>query len=346
MSGTSLDGLDLAYCTFDIYEPKNFSIVRAETYPYTKEWWELLKMAERTSALQLAKLHSDYARMVAEQVQIFIADHELRTPEILAFHGHTLFHRPELGFTFQLGSGSVLAALTGITTVSDFRSANVAIGGQGAPLVPIGDANLFGQYDACLNLGGFSNLSYRNQEKLVAFDVCPVNMALNEWAGKKGLSYDKDGKLAARGNVDESTLKALNNLIYYKQPFPKSLGREWYEECFQPILKIARLGAEDTLATICAHIAHQVASAIKSQNISTLLVTGGGAHNRFLVKTIEVGCSAKIIVPDAEVTDFKEALTFAYLGLLRVQQKPNCLSSYSGGQRDQCTGTLHLGHSH
>ena len=343
MSGTSLDGLDLAYCTFEINEPKNFSIVRAETLPYSIEWLELLKMAGRTSSLQLAKIHADYARMVADLVNKFIVKNKLPAPDILAFHGHTLFHRPDLGFTFQLGSGSVLAAQTGIDTVSDFRSGNVAIGGQGAPLVPIGDANLFGQYDACLNLGGFGNISYHRQKKLIAFDICPVNMALNEWASKKRLPYDKDGVLASKGKVHETTLDALNNLSFYKKIPPKSLGREWYEECFRPVLKIAALSVEDTLATICAHVGHQVANSFQDNSIKTILATGGGAHNRFLIKTIAANCSAKLIVPESEITDFKEALTFAFLGLLRVQQKPNCLSSYSGSEHDHCAGTLHLG---
>lgn len=343
MSGTSLDGLDLAYCSFEINEPKNFSIVRAETLPYSGEWLELLKVAERTSGLQLAKLHSDYAGLVAEMVNDFIASNNLQTPDILAFHGHTLFHRPDLGFTFQLGSGAVLAAQTGIDTVSDFRSANVAIGGQGAPLVPIGDAYLFSEYDACLNLGGFGNISYSQQAKLMAFDICPVNMALNEWANKKGLPYDKNGDLAARGIVHAATLDALNNLSFYKKSPPKSLGREWYEECFRPVLKLASLSVENTLATICEHVAHQVAKALDGNNIETVLTTGGGAHNQFLIEKITAHSSAKIIVPDIEVTDFKEALTFAYLGLLRIQQHSNILSSYSGSKRDHCAGTLHLG---
>lgn len=343
MSGTSLDGLDLAYCTFDVNEPKNFSIVRAETVSYTEEWLELLKMAERTSALKLAKLHTDYASLVADEVNIFIAKHDLFSPAILAFHGHTLFHRPDLGFTFQLGSGSVLAARTGIDTVSDFRSANVAMGGQGAPLVPIGDVNLFSQYDACLNLGGFGNISYHKENKLTAFDICPVNMALNEWANKKGLPYDKNGELAAIGTVHAPTLDALNNLSFYQKSPPKSLGREWYEECFRPVLKLASLSVEDTLATICEHVGHQVAKALNGNNIETLLATGGGAYNRFLIERITAHSSAKIIVPAVRVTDFKEALSFAYLGLLRVRQQSNCLSSYSGSERDHCAGTLHLG---
>lgn len=343
MSGTSLDGLDLAYCTFELNEPKNFSIVQAATIPYTKKWTELLKIAERTDALHLAKLHSEYASTVADEVKNFIASHQLPPPEILAFHGHTLFHRPDLGFTFQLGSGAVLAAQSGIDTVCDFRSANVAMGGQGAPLVPIGDAHLFGQYDACLNLGGFGNISFSKEDKIHAYDICPVNMPLNEWARKKGLEYDRNGELAAGGRVHQTTLDALNKLSFYNQPPPKSLGREWYEECFQPILSAASLGVQDSLATICAHVGIQVAKSVNDQNVESILATGGGAHNQFLVETIQAQCRAKIIVPDKDVTDFKEALVFAYLGLLRIQQKPNCLSSYSGSNRDHCAGSLHSG---
>lgn len=342
MSGTSLDGIDLAFCSFSENKPGAFEIVRAQTIPYTQYWSDQLQRATQMNAAELVKLNTKYALHVAEMVDVFRVTHMLPRPNILAFHGHTLFHRPDLGFTFQLGSGSQLATATGIPTVSDFRSGNVTLGGQGAPLVPIGDAHLFSTFGACLNLGGFGNISLKNGEKIIAFDICPVNMALNEFAQKLGAPYDKNGEWAANGSVHQPTLDALNTLDFYHRPPPKSMGREWYEECLQPILHAAKLSHQDTLATYCEHIAVQVGLAIPDTDSMRLLVTGGGAHNQFLVDRIRQHTKAEVEIPDPVIVDFKEALIFAYMGWLRYLHKTNCLSNYTGSSRDLSAGSLHL----
>ncbi len=343
MSGTSLDGLDLAYCSFPVKNPADFRIVHASTIPYPAEWQQSLREAELATGTTLAKLHFDYAQYVARCVNDFHRDAELEAPELLAFHGHTLFHRPDLGFTFQLGSGAALAAATGIAVASDFRSANVAIGGQGAPLVPIGDRDLFPQYGACLNLGGFANISYTNNRQLIAYDICPANMALNDWVSRLQKTFDQNGEIAASGNVSDGLLKALNSLQFYREPFPRSLGREWYLECFRPVAEQAALNVSDTLATLCEHIAMQIGTAIRISGQKDVLVTGGGAHNGYLMERIRFHSKATIQVPEHSIVDFKEALVFAYLGLLRLNATPNCLQSYTGASRNLISGQIHLG---
>lgn len=343
MSGTSLDGMDLAYCRFSKEQPTNFEIVHTKTISYTPHWLDELRAATKCSGAQLAKLHAVYAGYVASCVNEFIGEQNLPQPDLLGFHGHTIFHQPEIGFTFQLGSGAVLAAKTGIDTVSDFRTANVALGGQGAPLVPIGDAHLFGEFDTCLNLGGFCNASFREGEQIIAFDICPANIALNEWAQKAGKNYDNQGAMAARGKVDEAVLKALNSLRFYQSPPPRSLGREWYEHAFGPILNQTDISINDALATLSEHIAIQIAAMLNPSKSKNVLVTGGGAHNTHLMERIQSHLHAEIVVPHSKLIDYKEALIFAYLAFLQLNNKPNILASYSGSRKNHCAGTLHRG---
>lgn len=343
MSGTSLDGLDLAYCAFPAKNLSDFRIVHAKTISYPAKWQQSLREAELATGTTLAKMHFDYAKYVAQCIKDFHREAELEAPELLAFHGHTLFHRPDLGFTFQLGSGAALAAATGIAVASDFRSANVAIGGQGAPLVPIGDRDLFPHYGACLNLGGFANISYTAEKQLVAYDICPANMALNDWVSRIQKTFDKNGHIAASGTVRRGLLNVLNSLQFYREPFPRSLGREWYLECFRPVAEQAALDVRDTLATLCEHIAMQIGTAIGTSGQADVLVTGGGAHNSFLMKRIRFHSEASIEVPERTIVDFKEALVFAYLGLLRLNGVSNCLQSYTGASRELISGQIHLG---
>lgn len=343
MSGTSLDGLDLAYCQFTNEQPSKFEIVYAETVAYSPNWLQVLKSAPLCSGIHLAKLHTEYADFVASCVQKFMDSKNIQRPRLLGFHGHTLFHQPEIGFTFQLGAGSVLAAKTGIDTVSDFRTANVALGGQGAPLVPIGDAHLFGEFDTCLNLGGFCNASHCQAQEITAFDICPANIALNEWAQKAGETFDNKGAMAERGRVDEKLLHALNSLRFYNTPAPRSLGREWYEQAFSPILSRSEIAIDDALATLCEHVATQTGKMLNKTGAQRVLVTGGGAHNSYLLNRIQFHLKAELVLPSNVIINFKEALIFAYLAFLQVNNQANILASYSGSTKDHCAGSLHRG---
>lgn len=342
MSGTSLDGVDLAFCSFSENKPGAFEIVQGETSAYSVLWTNKLANASQLNAVEFEKLKVDYSLEIAHTVDRFRNKFGLPRPDILAFHGHTIFHRPDLGFTTQLGCGATLATSTGIPTVFDFRSGNVALGGQGAPLVPIGDAQLFPMFDACVNLGGFANISLKDDGKITAFDICPANIVLNEYALKCGQKFDDGGSIAKSGKVHENTLAALNKLNYYSEKPPKSLGREWYEECLQPLLRQSTLSDKEILATVCEHIAVQVAKVVPENEVNQVLLTGGGVFNTHLINRIKHHTQAAVIIPEDTIVEFKEALIFAYMGWLRMLGKTNCQSHYTGSSRDLCAGSIHL----
>ncbi len=342
MSGTSLDGIDLAWCKFS-EEAKNwhYEILKADTYPYTQCMREQLAHATELSAADYCRLNVALGKVIAEHIRKFIGNRA--KPDFIASHGHTVFHQPNDGLTTQIGSGAVIAAETGITTVCDFRTLDVALHGQGAPLVPIGDQLLFGQYDACLNLGGFSNISFQWRGQRIAFDISPCNMALNHLAEKMDLNFDKDGQTARSGDIIPELLQQLNLLPYYQTSPPKSLGKEWFDQCFLPILKpyIFSNKIADCLRTTTEHIAIQLASALP-QNAQNLLITGGGAKNKFLIESLQKKWPGNVIVPDEHTIDYKEALIFCFLGMLRLERKINCLSSVTGASEDCCGGAVYF----
>ena len=340
MSGTSLDGLDLCCVHFDFDGSWKYHIVKAESVDYPEDLRQRLATAQTMSALDYARLHSDYGLYLGEQVRDFIARNALQV-DLVASHGQTIFHQPSVRFTGQIGSGAGIAAVTGIDTVCDFRTTDVALGGQGAPLVPIGDAVLFGDYDYCLNLGGFSNISYAEGSKRLAYDISPVNYVLNAYAGKLGMAYDRDGETARSGQVCSALLDALNALPFYTQAGPKSLGREWVESEVYPLIERYGLPVEDVLATFVEHVAVQVGRHVRRGRV---LVTGGGARNRYLVERMQaLAPQVQYVVPDALTIDFKEALIFALLGALYMADRPNCLASVTGAARDNIGGCLYKG---
>ncbi len=338
MSGTSLDGLDMAYCVLNrTGRVWSYKIGPAVTIKYSKYWKQKLASAFTRSKKEIVQLDKEYGRFIGKQVALFIKAHELK-PDLVCSHGHTVFHRPEKKFTLQIGDGTMISKFCGITVVNDFRSLDVRLGGQGAPLVPIGDKLLFPQYDACLNLGGFANISFEKNGKRIAFDICPVNIVLNELASMTGKEFDRDGRMAASGKINTGLLKKLNALPYYRQRSPKSLGREWVEKHFNPLLNGFQILIKDKLRTVAEHIAMQAASAMRHR--SSVLTTGGGAFNKFLVKLIRKRSSCLMIVPDKKTIEFKEALVFALLGVLRVRSEINTLRSVTGAERDSCGGTI------
>ena len=338
MSGTSLDGLDLAAVEFQQEkEIWSFKIDFAETVTYSEEWKKKLKNTPFLPGERLIELHNEYGRFTGEQINRFIAKTGFK-PEIVASHGHTVFHQPEKHFTFQLGNGAEIAATTRLTTVADFRTGDVALGGQGAPLVPIGDKLLFSEFDFCLNIGGFANISFEKNNRRLAFDVAPANAILNHFAEKQGYTFDKNGELGKQGNENLKLLKKLNDLSFYRQKAPKSLGREWLEKEFMSVLKQSAIAEEDKLRTIYTHIAQQIAAA--TSGYGKMLVTGGGAFNTFLMEQISSYTKTKIIIPSDEIVNYKEALVFAFLGVLRLKNINNCLFSVTGASKDNCAGII------
>lgn len=343
MSGTSLDGVDLALCDID---EGGYRVVAAETIPYYEEWRKRLSTLEQASAYEYALANVELGHLYGRTINRFLAKHGLRA-DAVASHGHTIFHQPKLGLTAQIGDGDAIAAETGLPVVSNFRTLDVALGGQGAPLVPIGDELLFGQYDACLNLGGIANISYRADGKRVAFDICPCNMALNRLAAMLGYPYDKGGINARGAQVHTCLLHQLDTLEYYTATGPKSLGKEWFVDQFWPLVKgfigvVPSLSkVRDALATVSAHIAMQIGRVLEAQGIGTLLVTGGGAWNSYLIEQIgEYRPSTAITVPDELTVNYKEAIIFALLGYLRLGGKVNTLASVTGAKCDSVGGVL------
>ena len=341
MSGTSLDGLDLALCQFSPQGAGySFRIIKATTIAYESSWQQQLSQAHTLSAADYFALHAAYGKFLGEEVNRFLKGVD-QMPRAIGSHGHTIFHQPSLGFSTQLGCGATIAAITGITTVNEFRSMDVAMGGQGAPLVPVGDALLFSQYDACLNIGGIANVSHGPAENRRAYDICVANMLLNFLAAKKGLAYDKGGEGARAGQVDQTLLEKLEALSYYKQTGARSLGREWFESQVQPLF--ADMTWEDALATATEHIALRIAEDLNSHSLKNVLVTGGGAHNTYLLERMRSKTNAEIIVPSTEIINFKEALIFSFLGYLRLNSSVNALKSVTGAKRDSITGAVHAG---
>src|SRR5574344_478784 len=325
MSGTSLDGLDLCLASFAENNAKwNYQIIATQTIHYENEWFERLKNIETKSALELAQTHVDYGHFIGHQVALFLKQTPIK-PDFIASHGHTIFHQPEHHLTLQIGDGSAIAAITGISVICDFRSKDLALNGQGAPLVPIGDQLLFQDFDACLNIGGFSNISYSKNAQRIAFDICPANIVLNHFSKQLGQSFDKDGLLAQKGRIEPHLLNALNALDFYTKKGQKSLGKEWVLKNIYPLIQTFNLQPYDVLCTFTEHIAFQINSIIETMEGSTVLVTGGGCKNKYLMQRFQNLSSKKIIIPDEKLIDYKEALIFAFLGLLRFLNKNNCL---------------------
>lgn len=344
MSGTSLDGLDVAYCRFRHTSTGwTYTLDAAETIRYPAAWIKKLATAHLLPAESLLALHAAYGTYLGEQCKAFITRHAIGKVDFIASHGHTVFHQPDKMFTFQLGSGHALHVACGIPVVFDFRSQDVAFGGQGAPLVPIGDHMLFHDYDGCLNLGGIANLSAVVNKKRVAFDVCYVNMALNALAQQAGKSFDRDGLLAADGELNQSLYRKLDRTYTPLRSKRPSLGREWFEKKLWPILDDAAIPVADRLYTVTESIAHELALAIESViPRGTVLCTGGGTYNAHLLYRLvdHINQETLLVKPDDSLIHFKEALVFAFLGVLRVRQEVNCLMSVTGASRDHSSGLM------
>ena len=345
MSGTSLDGLDLVYCK--IQQKENtyiYEILNTKSVDYTPQMRNSLKNAIHLSALDLLELNNSYGTWLGEQTKIFSTEEQLDV-DFIASHGHTTHHQPKKGITYQIGSGQHLANASNHIVINDFRTNDVALGGQGAPLVPIGDMLFFKEYDFCLNLGGISNISFQKNNQRIAYDIGLANMILNYITQKIGLSYDKNGDLARSGSINTSLLNSLNELEFYKLPYPKSIGYEWFIKEVIPLVDKTNDSIPNLLHTSVVHICQQIANQVKNNakpNDTNLLVTGGGALNSFLVDTLknELKNTATVIVPSITVIEFKEALIFALMGVLRKENTINVLSSVTGAKKDSSSGVI------
>lgn len=366
MSGTSLDGLDIAFCRFTVDNSVwTYEIVCAQTIAYPENWKQTILSLEKTDALTFQQVHADYGHYLGGLVSEFIMRNNIKA-DFVASHGHTIFHQPDKKLTVQIGAGSAIASKCNLPVVCDFRTLDVALGGQGAPLVPIGDKMLFPEYDFCLNLGGFANVSYdlpspsgegsslpagqAGLRSRIAYDICPVNIVMNTIAEKKGKPFDENGAMAKEGMLSGYLLNEFNQLGFYKMipDSPKSLGKEWVIKNINPLIEQYEISDEDLLRTFCEHIAFQIGKSLKNKpkglpagEVGKILVTGGGAYNTFLIECIQQHTEHQLVIPDKKTIEYKEALIFAFLGVLRTRNEVNCLKSVTGASRDNCGGTVY-----
>ena len=342
MSGTSLDGLDIVYCQLLLDNKWSYNIIKSKTYHYPKKWKKKLINAHLLKARDFIFLDHEFGKYIGEIINQFIKFNNIVKEEVdlISSHGHTIFHEPQNGFTFQLGNGVQIYASTNIKTISDFRTLNVAFGGQGAPLVPIGDQLLFNQYKACLNLGGIANISFKNGKKVIAGDINFANMTSNYLSNKLGFSYDKDGQLAAQGNYNENLMSELKKLEFYKKEFPKSLGIEDFNRWYKPIFDKSNCSIYDQLFTIGIHLSETIKTSLKFDEKDKILITGGGSYNKFWIKKLKE-LKVNMVVPNSILIEFKEALIFALLGVLKMRNEENSLSSVTGSSKNLKTGTIY-----
>jgi len=342
MSGTSLDGIDLAHFNFKIINGKwDFQILESETIGYSQEWIDLLKNAVGFSESELIKLNKEYTLLLGNSISAFISKHQLKAIDAVCSHGHTILHQPKNGITLQIGNLPEIATICNQKVICDFRVQDVELGGQGAPLVPIGDRLLFSEADYCLNLGGFSNISFEENGNRIAFDISPVNTVLNFYANKLGFDYDDKGTISGTGNINSALLSELNELNFYQLPHPKSLGFEFVKEIVLPIIERYKISIEDKLATFTEHIAIQIGLALPNKK-NKLLITGGGVYNDFLIRRIQYYLKeTSLIIPEKKIIEFKEALIFGLLGVLKLRNEINTLSTVTGASRDHSSGKIY-----
>ena len=333
MSGTSIDGLDLAICSFNKTKEWNFKIEKCKTVKYTKNWKYILGNLHNSTIQDILKHDIIYAKLIAKEIKKFLKNENV---DFIASHGHTIFHQPEKKYTLQIGNGRTIANITRLKTINNFRNLDISLGGQGAPLVPVGDLKLFKNFKYCLNIGGIANISIKEKNKIKAFDICPANIVLNKISRKLKLDFDNNGNLAKQGKIITKLFSKLNSLSYYNNKSPKSLSREWVEKNIDPLI-LERYNHKDVLHTLCEHMGKQIGQYLKEDKT---LVTGGGAFNKYLIKRIENYSNSQIVLPNKKIINFKEALIFAFLAVLKIRNQNNCLKSVTGAKQNSCGGEI------
>jgi anhydro-N-acetylmuramic acid kinase len=341
MSGTSLDGVDLAHINFEIKNGKwSYKIFECDTISYSNEMISKLKNGIHFSSIELSELNIEYTNLLGNIISEFIAKNNISNLDAVCSHGHTILHQPENDFTLQIGNLPEIAKITNQKVVCNFRVQDVLLGGQGAPLVPIGDKILFSEFDYCLNLGGFSNISFEENNERIAFDISPVNTVLNFYANTFGLDYDDKGKISESGNISLELFDELNKLEFYQKSYPKSLGFEFVQEIILPLLENYPISAEDKMRTFTEHIAIQIGKILQTKT-GKLLISGGGVYNDFLIDRIKNHLpKTEIIIPDEKTIKFKEALIFALLGVLKLRNEVNVLASVTGAKQNHSSGEV------
>ena len=340
MSGSSLDGLDICYCDYKYIESKwQFQNLKGETIPFPEDIYSQLRNVVEFSGRELSELDVRLGIWIGQMIRAFCQRHQYH-PYVIGSHGHTVFHDPKGGYSIQIGSGQAIASYAKIPTISDFRSKDVLLGGTGAPLVPIGDKHLFSDYDVCINLGGIANLTINCEGSPRAFDVAPCNQILNKIANRMGLSFDQDGKMASSGNVLKSWYAALRTPIFYQKKGPKSISNEWVEK--EVLNKLPEQESPQDLAfTFCKFVGDQIAESLSETVFNNVLLSGGGVYNKTLIRAIERALGVKVVVPKREIINFKEALIFSFMAVLKLREEVNVLKSVTGGLKNTSSGVYY-----
>ncbi|OUU01187.1 MAG: hypothetical protein CBB99_04860 [Bacteroidetes bacterium TMED39] len=347
MSGTSMDGLDIAHFTLSEREDKkwDYKINHAKTIPYGDKWRLRLSKLRNQSSLVFYKTDRFFGQYIGECIADFLDENSLDA-DLIASHGHTIFHQPHNNLSVQIGDGNSITAMTGIPSVTNFRAMDVIFGGHGAPLSAVGDELLFSEYDVCLNIGGFANISSNQNGARIGFDICPANILFNRIAREFGKDYDENGTIAESGKIDYQLLDKLNKIEYYHQSGSKTLGREWINDQFWFNVRESGISKEDKMKTLCDHVGSQIGNNIEDLtggegSVKRVLATGGGVHNKTLIDHIKTHTDVEIVIPDDMLVKYKEALIFALLGILRVKNIDNIYKSVTGADDDVLAGSLH-----
>ena len=341
MSGTSIDGVDLVYANFFYDKHWSFKILKSKTYEYDMDWQNILKNLADKDLDSIKLIDKNYTKLLSEYILKFIEEFSIKQIDFISSHGHTALHDPSNSITYQIGNLKELSDYIGLKVICDFRAQDVKLGGQGAPLVPVGEKYIFPEYDNLINLGGFANITIKSNNNLTAYDICPVNIVFNHLSNLRHLKYDDKGKIASSGKLNIELFDCLQSLDYYKQISPKSLGVEWVNKNILPLINsFSEIPLEDLLNTFSKHFASQIASNIKSAKKT--LITGGGAYNDYLIQNIIDLTESEIIIPSSEIIEYKEALIFGFLGVLKDLNINNCYSSVTGATKDHSSGNIFI----
>ena len=341
MSGTSIDGIDLVYVNFFYNTSWTFKILSSTTYKYDNDWQNILKNISDKNLDSIKQIDKKYTKLLSIYIQKFIKEFSIKKIHFISSHGHTSLHNPSKSLTYQMGNLKDLSSYLGLKIICDFRVQDIKLGGQGAPLVPVGEKFLFPEYDTLINIGGFANITIRSNNSLIAYDICPVNIVFNHLSNLIDLKYDDKGKIALSGKINNELYNCLESLDYYKQVSPKSLGAEWVTQFILPIINsFIEIPIEDLLNTFSKHFASQIANNIKSAD--KILITGGGAYNDYLIQNIKDLTDYEIIIHNSEIIEYKEALIFGFLGVLKDLNINNCYSSVTGAIKDHSSGNIFI----
>jgi anhydro-N-acetylmuramic acid kinase len=341
MSGTSIDGVDIVYANFFYDKHWSFKILKSKTYEYDMDWQNILKNLSDKDLDSIKLIDKNYTKLLSEYILKFIEEFSIKQIDFISSHGHTALHDPSNSITYQIGNLKELSDYIGLKVICDFRAQDVKLGGQGAPLVPVGEKYIFPEYDNLINLGGFANITIKSNNNLTAYDICPVNIVFNHLSNLRHLKYDDKGKIASSGKLNIELFDCLQSLDYYKQISPKSLGIEWVNKNILPLINsFSEIPLEDLLNTFSKHFASQIDSNIKSAKKT--LITGGGAYNDYLIQNIINLTESEIIIPSSEIIEYKEALIFGFLGVLKDLNINNCYSSVTGATKDHSSGNIFI----